>query len=367
MTRIVMEHIAWARRHNHVHRFELSDSAIATPDLEALGLPHGAGLPAEGYALQPRLEEALGARLGAPGGRVRVAAGASEANACVYGALLEPGDEVLVERPGYEPHRAVPELFGARAIAFPRSDTGAGGSAAALTAAIEAALTGATRMIVISDLNNPTGAELGEPAARALDALAGRHGLWIHCDETFRDASRRPPGTAAARSPRWVTTSSLTKSYGLGGLRLGWIAGASEVLERCVATQNAFSAQPSLPSIALALALVPHLDALRARARGLLDRNHARFRDALPRLEPLRAAGPPSGTTAWCMVGADALGDRLSEHALERHDLALAPGRFFGDPRGVRVALGSDPERFGEALAVLERAVADFAAARASA
>ncbi len=360
MTRVAMEHIGWARAHNGRHRFDLADSAVVAPDLAALGLPFRAGLANEGYSLLERLEAALGARLSAPGGRVHVTAGASEANACVYGALLKPGDEVLVESPGYEPHRVVPALFGARVRPFPRPIRA---EAAAFAAAIEAQLSPATRMIVISDLHNPSGDAIAASAAAALTALAERHGLWIHCDETFRDASPRPLGTAANHSPRWVATASLTKSYGLGGLRIGWIAGSAAALERCGEAHTALSALPALPSVALALELVPHLDALRARTLALLARNHPVLGQTAPRLAPLVLAGPPSGNTAWAAFAGEGLGDALSAFALERFDLAIAPGRFFGDSRGVRIALGGEPVRFAESLATLERATAAFAAA----
>src|SRR5262245_46009754 len=104
MPSVPVEHIAWSKYRAGDFRYNLADSAVAAPDLGALGLPSTAEVPAEGYRAQAELERMIGERLGSPAGRVLVTNGTSEANACVFAALLSPGDEVLTELPGYEPH-----------------------------------------------------------------------------------------------------------------------------------------------------------------------------------------------------------------------------------------------------------------------
>jgi len=368
MSRLDFNHIAWSKAEPPRHRFDLADSSVAVPDLEALGLPHQAPFPRGGYAdLISTLERALATRISAPGERVLLTAGASEANACVYAALVSERDEVLVESPGYEPHRALAKLFGFRLTRFARArERGFGGFAEA----VEASLTPATRMVVVSHLHNPSSAPLDPQDVEALDRLAERRGFLILCDETFRDAAGPPRASLSGRGPRWVTTSSLTKSYGLGGLRIGWVAGSSEVLGRCAAAQNGLSVNPALPSVALALALVPDLDTLLERSRRLLSANHALWK-ALG--ERVRAASDdrgrfdpgtePRGTTAWCLFSSERAGDAFADFASSRFDLAVTPGRFFGDSRGVRVGLGAEPERFTAALSQLERALESFVAA----
>ncbi|MBI5710532.1 MAG: pyridoxal phosphate-dependent aminotransferase [Candidatus Eisenbacteria bacterium] len=364
MTRPTLEHIAWSKTQPQRFRHVLSDSAVAAPDLAALGLPHQADLPPDGDAAQADLERALGARLGAPGGRVMLTAGASEANACAFAGLLEPGEEALVELPGYEPHRAVPPFFGVVVHGFTRERVH---GYARVAQAVEAALRPATRLVMLTDLHNPSGAPLADEDAGALAALAERRDLWLVCDETFRDASDRACGTLAARHPRWVTTSTLTKAYGLGSLRIGWVAGSAEALARCANAQNALSVEPSRASVALALALTPHLDTLRARSRRILAENHAGWRALAGRAAGFDPGPAPRGTTAFCAFPGPAGGDAFAALAAERFDLAVVPGRFFGDPRGVRVALGSEPARFAAAVEVFEQAVAAFAATRATA
>jgi aspartate/methionine/tyrosine aminotransferase len=351
-------HIAWARIQPARHRHSLAPSEVDPPDLEALGLPSRATLPRNADGLQAELERVLGATWSAPGGRVALTAGGSEANAIVFGALLERGDEVLVETPGYEPHREVPRLFDVAVRRFERPVSGPG----TLAAAVEASLGPATRMVVVTHLHNPSGIALSLADARALGELAERRGLWILCDEIFRDALDEPRGTVAALGPRWVATSSLTKIYGLGGLRLGWIAATADVLSRCVRVQNALSASPSVPSIALALALAPQLDTLRARTHRILATNHARWAALLRDDPPFGSPVRPLGTTAWALFPLAGGGDAFAAFASRHGDLAVTPGRFFGDPRGIRVGLGGEPERFAPALDALRDALSAFAA-----
>ncbi len=364
MDRPTLEHLAWSKAQQGRWPLSLADSAVASPDLEALGLPHAAGLPAVGRDPIPALERALAARLGAPGGRVLVTAGASEANACALAALLGPGDEALLELPGYEPHRTMPHYFGVRVRTFARRPERAYGG---LSEAVEAALGPRTRLVLLTDLHNPSGVALESEDAAALTVLAEKRGLWLVCDETFREASARAPGTWSALSERWVTTSTLTKVYGLGALRIGWVSGSAEVLGRCAEAQNALSVEPSRLSAALALALVPHLGALRERARTLLARNRAHWRRLVAGGLSCDARVAGEGTTTFVLFPGAGEGDAFAAQAAERHGLLVPPGRFFGEPRGVRLGLGGEPERCAAALDTFQRAVRAFTETRAAA
>jgi len=354
-----LDHLAWSKVHPARHEANLADSGIEPPDLAAMGLPDRGGLPREGYDLQPDVEALFGARWRAPGGRVLLASGGSEAIALVFGALLQRGDEVLVERPGYEPHREVPRLFDVAVRRFDRPMSPDGPS---LVEAIEQALGPATRMVALTHPHNPSGAALTAEEARALDGLAERRGLWLFCDEAYRDVIGGPTGTLASMGPRWVATSSLTKVYGLGGLRIGWVAGAPDVLARCAVVQNALSVTPALPSIALTLALAPHLDVLRSRALRMLAANRARWSALVAAGVPFAIPCVSQGTTVWALFPGAGQGDAFAEMASRRFGLAVTPGRFFAEPRGIRVALAAEPERFAAALETFERALAAFAA-----
>src|SRR5262249_51329566 len=164
--------------------------AVCRPNPEELGLGPIPLLSPAPRRERETLEAGLGERLRAPGGRVMLSAAGSEANACAFAGLLEPGDEVLLERPGYEPHTGVPALFGLRTHHFERA---AAAGYAVLAEAIERHLTPRTRLVVFTDLHNPTSVPWHAAEAGALTALAERHGFHLLCDEAFRDADPDRP------------------------------------------------------------------------------------------------------------------------------------------------------------------------------
>jgi aspartate/methionine/tyrosine aminotransferase len=361
MTRINLDHLEWVARTYGFVTHNLADSGVMAPDLAALGLGRVPLISSKPGQERDALERGLGERFGAPQGRVLLAAGASEANACVFAGLLSAGDEVLIERPGYEPHLGVPPLFGLRLRTFERP---AAAGYPVLADEIERRLTPRTRLVVFTDLHNPTSAALDPREVHKLSALAERRGFHVLCDEAFREADpERAPSTAAAIGPSWLSTSSLTKTYGLGGLRLGWVAAHPDVLERCREARHAFSVEPAHASVAAGLALLPRLDELRARSLRLLEGNQDAWRGFLAEVGTGGDGAPVRGTVAWWRVGEGEAGDRFADHARARHQVAVTPGRFFGDPGGVRVALGGEPERFARALAALGAAYRAWAAA----
>ncbi|MFN7973759.1 MAG: pyridoxal phosphate-dependent aminotransferase [Acidobacteriota bacterium] len=353
-------HIAYAKTHYGRVRFDLADSAVPPAPLDALGLPSAAKIPKDGPGLLRRLEKALGKRVGAPGDRVVLVAGASEANAAVFAALVGPGDEVLVESPGYEPHRLAPGLFKAPLRFFARRRENA---YRVEPSEIAASLTDRTRLVVITDLHNPSGQALSPEEAAAIGGLAERRGFHVLVDEAYRDAdASRAIGAATAYGPRFVSTSSLTKSYGLGGLRIGWVAAGKEVLARVERAHNSLSSQVSILSAALAMELVPHLDRLRAAGHEALAKNHAAFAAFTAERPELAPVAPPRGTTAFSFLGPDGRGDRFAETCLDRYDVLLTPGRFFGEPGGLRFSIGGEPGEVAEALKVVGTAWRTFSA-----
>lgn len=182
------------------------------------------------------LLEAIAQRYGVLPSQVTTAQGASGANFLVCAALLTAGDDVLVECPGYDPLLGAARMLGASTVRFERTFEDGW---ALDPARVQAAITSRTRLIIITSPHNPTGTLADIEALRAVGRIAEQAGAYVVVDEVYLDAARAgsPEGLrygayGPALGDTFISTSSLTKSYGLAGLRSGWVLSSEEVAEK---------------------------------------------------------------------------------------------------------------------------------------
>jgi len=245
------------------------------------------------YTVDPGLPElrgaiarVLGGARGAdwdPEGQVLVTAGANLAFAEVLPALVDPGDEVLLLSPYYLNHGMAVELFGARVVEVPLDPARA---FAPDHDALERAVTARTRVLVLVDPANPTGTVLGRSELERLLGFAEAHDLWVVSDETYEDFVLEPPadGWASASSfpehaDRVVVLGSFSKSAGLSGWRVGWIAAPGELAHELLKCQDTMIICAPVAGQRGALAalegdrswLEPRRDELRRRRRVVLE------------------------------------------------------------------------------------------------
>ncbi len=306
----------------------------------------------EGY---PPLLDAIGQRYGFPVDRVALATGASGANFLAGGTLLESGDEVLVERPAYDPLLGIPRFLGAKIRRFDR--VFADGFQVD-PERVSGTLTSKTRLIILTNLHNPTGALTSEDRLLAVGEIAERVGAKVLVDEVYLDSvPGEPPSPAASLSPTFVSTCSLTKAYGLSGLRAGWILASPEIVEGCRRVRDLVDGVGVFPSELMALVAFENLPALRARARSILDPNFELLTKFIEGRVELDWVQPKGGSVGFPKVRA--LDDTSSfvEVLRTSYETGVVPGRFFEAPSHFRVALGGKREilreglqRLGEAL-----------------
>lgn len=310
------------------------------------------GFNEEGY---PPLVEAIAARYGVTPHQVSVATGTSGANFLACGALLEPGDEVVVERPVYDPLLAVPRFLGARIVRFDRvMEEGFQVDPDRVAAAV----TPRTRIVMLTNLHNPTGILASRESLAAVGEVADRVGARVLVDEVYLESASGPELLPAASiSPTFVSTSSLTKAYGLYGLRAGWAVAAPDVAERIRRVRDVVDGVGSFPSELLALIAFENLQALRERARRILEPNFRvllEFMEARPELEWV----PPSGgSVAFPRIRGLEDTWTFARYLGERYDTGVVPGRFFEAPEHIRVALGGDRPTLAEGLRRLGEAL----------
>ena len=309
-----------------------------------------------GYGL-PELCAALAAKAGVSVDRIALATGTSGANHLAFATLLAPGDDVAIETPGYEPIEMLARHLGATVRPFPRR---AENGFRVDPADVEATLTARTRLIVLSNLHNPSSVATDEATLRAVGALAERAGAKVLVDEAYLDSVFDGSIPSAARlGDVFVVTTSLTKVFGLGGLRCGWIVAEPALASRIWQLKNLFGVNEVHPGSCLAVCALNRSGEILARARRILDTNRSHWDSFLAGRRDLSVPGVSRGTTVFPRVlSCDA--DALCAHLRDRYETSLVPGRFFGAPDYVRVGLCGDPEIFREGLNRLGKALADL-------
>jgi aspartate/methionine/tyrosine aminotransferase len=224
-------YMEWAKT-RRMTRYNLAASGVASfplADLVAL-----AGLRMEdlevngpvGYGYEP-LQQAIAMKAGVSADCVVAAAGTSMANHLAMAAAFAPGDEVLIEKPAYELLVTTAQYLGASIKRFERRfEEGY----CLDPRAVQRALTPRTRLIVITNLHNPSSALTDETTLREVGELAKSVGARVLVDEVYLEACYSSPWRSAFYlGNQFITTSSLTKAYGLAGLRCGWVLAEPEL------------------------------------------------------------------------------------------------------------------------------------------
>lgn len=350
------EYIRWAKARERF-RYNLGRSSIRPCPREEFDPAEFAvdvnGANAHGWL---PLREAIAERYGVTADRVVLASGTSMANHLVHASLLSPGDEVLVESPCYEPLRALAALFRCDTREIRRSwDRGWRID----LDAVEGSITPQTRLIVLSDLHNPTGVRATEEELEALVVLAERHGLHVLVDEVYLEFL--PPAgyrVAARRSDRLISTCSLTKAYGLDGLRAGWIIAAPELASRIRDLNDLYGIILPHPAEQLALRAFERLDRLRASVAALVATNRARFEAFLEEHPQLDWVPPDAGPIGFVRLQGPATVEAVVRRLEHDYDATLPAGSHFGARDHFRVGFGMETsdleaglERLGKALA----------------
>jgi len=313
------------------------------------------GFNEEGY---PPLVEAIAGRYGLTPPHVSLATGTSGANFLACAALLEPGDEVVVERPAYDPLLAVPRFLGARIVRFDRvMEDGFQVDPHRVAAAV----TPRTRLIFLSNLHNPTGVMASREDLAAVGEVAERVGARVLVDEVYLETvPGREPLPAATLSPAFVSTNSLTKAYGLSGLRAGWALAAPEVAERMRRIRDVVDGVGSFPSELLALMAFQNLPALRERARRILEPNLAVLKEFMEGRPEVDWVPPAGGSVAFPRMRGVEDTWSFARYLRERYETGVVPGRFFEAPGHFRLALGGERTVLVEGLRRLGRGLAAF-------
>jgi aspartate/methionine/tyrosine aminotransferase len=311
------------------------------------------------YGYRPLVEALAAHRHVAPENVVTISGGTSMANHLAMAALLEHGDEALIEKPTYDPLLAIADYVGAKIKRFPRRfEDGFEIDIVEL----EKQITPRTRVIVLTNLHNPSSELVEEATLRKIGELARDVGARVLVDEVYLEAMfENSPPSAVSLGPEFVTTSSLTKGYGLSGLRCGWIFAEAEVAQKIRRLDDIFAA--SAPNVMERLSVVAlnQLPKIAGRAKAMLEINRAMLNSFLRERDDIDGVPARFGTTSFPRVR-DGSVEKLSTLLIEKYETAVVPGRFFESPDHIRIGMCCDPtlfsagvERLGQALDELAR------------
>lgn len=345
-----LDYLAWAIEHYPHLRFDLATSGLAEAPLSLLGeIPR---LDAAGS--DRAFAEAVASRYGLPAAEVTPALGTSGALWLVYAGCFSRGDEVLVELPAYEPVVRVAEGAGLVVRRFERRREDGWELD---PDRVLAAVTPQTKGVVVTDLHNPSGVPLRDDVVRELAARLASRGVLLVVDEVYREL-HAPKTTTRPLGENVVVASSLTKSFGLGPLRAGFVL-ASPALGRTMRTAILHAAGMfPVASFALARAAMEALPRFEARRAEIQAGKRAKIDAWLATRASALSWVPPHEGSLFGFVK-DARGGDLRptlERGVATEGVLCAPGAFFdGHDDAFRLAWTVSGEKLDEALVRLGR------------
>jgi hypothetical protein len=291
---------------------------------------------------------------GATAEHVTVVNGGSEANLLTLWALLEPGDRLAFMVPNYLQGKGLGGFFGDRTDTFKLKLRD--GRWSLDLERLDRVVTKETKVVMVCNPNNPTGAVLSEEEMDAVVAAAERVGAWIVSDEIYRGAevdTDIPTPTFWGRSDRVVITSGLSKAFAMPGLRIGWVVAPPELIHEVWVRHDYTTLSPGMVSDTLAaFAMQPEV------RENILARTRAIIRTNLPALEGWIAdqgelrdyVRPVAGAIAYVRYDLPERSTALVDRIREQQSVLLVPGDMFGLGRGLRIGFGLEQEALRKGL-----------------
>lgn len=310
----------------------------------------------------PYVIERLAKTYGVGEDSVLSSTGATGALSILYRALLRPGDRVLVENPRFDLFDTLALSQGFGVDFFDREP----GTFAVDPDRIEAALTPATRLLVLSNLHNPTGMAIPEETFHSIARLAERRDLIVIVDEVYAPYAHGAvrPVASLGISPRMISIDSLTKIFGLSTLRCGWIVADPKTMAPIRAFSREVEFSISNLSHAVAALVLENPEPFQAytrnimtTARPIMERYHARWLDE----GLVTGALPEHGCIAFPHL-VDISDTLAFSNWLADRGIIVAPGELFGAAGHIRIGFGLAAHRLDSSLRTLEEAIKTYRA-----
>ena len=342
-------YMSWAKQHYFDTEYSLVPSGMSWPQRDELEIPAVEPFHEVMYGDPGGLDEAISEAYGVPQEQILACLGSTQAYAHAFSVLLEPGDEILVEEPAYEVFACLATTQALRTRSFRRR---AEMDFDLEITGIEEALSPQTKLIVLTSVHNPSGRLAPVSVLRALGELCETRGIHALVSEGYLDyvegstvgaqgeAPTRP--YAHAIHPRLLSTNSMTKVYGLGSVRTGWLLGAPDLVAAMRELREILCPLlPALPSMVTVAALAQRHSLLR-KARQRAARGRSILHEYLDDAAGLRLAAPQAGIMALVQLEGHSSSEDFVQHLRTEHGVGVVPAEFFGAPGWMRVGYGVD-------------------------
>lgn len=291
-------------------------------------------------------------------GNVVVTHGTIGANMLVHKALVEPGDRVVAVVPTYQQHYSIPASIGADV--HPLRLRAEDGWLPDLDRLRALAVPG-TRLIALTNPNNPTGALIPEPMLREIAGIARAVGAWVLCDEVYRGTDQEGSGRTASMADLYekgISTAGMSKAFSLAGLRLGWIAGPTELIEAVSIHRDYDTISVGRIDDHFATMALEAAEAVLERSRAITRGNLAILSDWIDSQPLLSWVRPRSGTTALVRYDAPVTSREFCVDLLQASGVLFTPGSALGVEGHLRIGYANAPAILREGL----RRTGDFLA-----
>jgi len=217
-------------------------------------------------------------------------------------------------------------------------------------------------MIVLCNPNNPTGSVLSEKEMEQIIGIAERNNIWIYADEIYRGAELDGKECASFMNlknsyAKIIVSGGLSKAYALPGLRIGWLAGPADIIERAWSHHDYTTIAPGVLSDHIASLILQPVNRknILERSRALINNNLGILKDWIDRHEGLFHLVPPkAGAMAFLRYDLDINSSHLAEKLREDKSVLIIPGDFFGMDGYIRLGIGSEKEYFLQGLSLID-------------
>ena len=348
--------------------FSLSGSPVLGDYLDALDPAQSLDWNNRDFRGLPELRDHVLTQAGLNGlckrADVLITAGAAEANYLAIMQLLQPGDEIVIETPGWPQAAVLARAIGAKIVTVTREEKDRWALPLDRVAEV---VTDKTRMIFVTNPNNPTGDLMAQSEIEELVRIADRVGAWLLVDEVYAglewDGPRAP--SVAGMYARGITTGSVSKALGLQGLRTGWLICPDPelVMDAVILRENSSEIMNIMGEVIAEVALRPERYAPameKARAEGAA--NLAQMNDWVAEQEGLTWVSPRAGLIGLGRLPAGIDSDDFAKVLLDDpYRTFLLPGSAYGQPNHIRLGVGGGASvNLSEGLDRVSQALRDW-------